>query len=44
MGAESRVGPGWPGWNGGYGGYGGGYDDGGGGCITGPLGLLHFCP
>jgi hypothetical protein len=43
------------GWNGGYGGgwappppaygYGGyGYDDGGGGCISGPLGLLHFCP
>jgi len=40
------------GWNGGgwappppaygYGGY-GGYDDGGGGCITGPLGLLQFC-
>jgi hypothetical protein len=28
----------------GYGGYGGGYDNGGGGCITGPLGLLHFCP
>jgi hypothetical protein len=36
------------GWNGGGGGrdggYGGDYDNGGGGCITGPLGLLHFCP
>jgi hypothetical protein len=33
---------------GGYGGYGGGgYGGGGyggGGCVTGPLGLLHFCP
>jgi hypothetical protein len=28
----------------GYGGYGGGYDNGGGGCFSGPLGLLHFCP
>jgi len=28
----------------GYGGYGGGYDNGAVGCITGPLGLLHFCP
>jgi hypothetical protein len=28
----------------GYGGYGGDYDNGGGGCITGPLGLLHLCP
>jgi hypothetical protein len=29
----------------GYGGYGGynGYD-GGGGCVSGPLGLLHYCP
>jgi hypothetical protein len=27
----------------GYGGYGGDYANGGGGCVTGPLGLLHFC-
>jgi hypothetical protein len=53
-GGHGWGGGGWNGggWNGGgwappppaygYGGY-GGYD-GGGGCITGPLGLLHFCP
>jgi hypothetical protein len=33
---------GYNGYDGGYNGYDGGYN--GGGCITGPLGLLHFCP
>jgi hypothetical protein len=41
-------GRGYGGYDGGYGGY-GGYDGGYGGyggppCVTGPLGLLHFCP
>jgi hypothetical protein len=27
----------------GYGGYNNGYNNYGGGCVTGPLGLLHFC-
>jgi hypothetical protein len=37
-------GPGWAPPDYGYGGY-GGYGDGGygGGCVSGPLGLLHFC-